>query len=77
MLAAISTGTWAGGRLADLVDPRRMVGPLVVGGGAAALFVVPIVRLLGPTADGSGPSIVIVAASAFFLPAALLSAVAR
>ncbi len=76
VLAAISTGTWAGGRLADQVDPRRMVGPLLAGGGAAALFVVPIVRLLGPAADGSGASIVVMAASAFFLPAALLSAVA-
>ena len=75
VLAAISTGTWAGGRVADQVDPRRMIGPLLIGGGAAALLVVPVVRLLGPPADGSAASIVVVAAGTFFLPAALLSAV--
>ncbi len=76
VLAAISTGAWAGGRLADAFDPRRLIGPLLVGGGAAALLVVPLVRVLGPSADGSAPSIVILAAGAFFLPAVLLSAVA-
>ena len=76
VLAAISTGAWAGGRLADATDPRRLIGPLVAAGGAAALLVVPLVRLLGPSADGSAGSIVVLAAGAFFLPAALLSAVA-
>ena len=76
VLAAISTGAWAGGRLADATDPRRLIGPLLVGGGTAALLVVPLVRLLGPSADGSAASIVIVAAAAFFVPAALLSTVA-
>lgn len=76
VLGAISTGAWAGGRLADKVDPRRLIGPLLVGGGAAALLVVPLVRLLGPSADGSAGSIVVIAAGVFFLPAALLSAVA-
>jgi len=76
VLAAISGGTWAGGRLADATDPRRVVGPLLMGGGAAALLVVPVVRALGPSADGSAASIVIVAAGTFFVPAALLSAVA-
>lgn len=75
VLAAISAGAWAGGRLADKVDPRRMIGPLLVGGGGAALLIVPVVRLLGPSADGSAASIVVLAACAFFLPAALLSAV--
>jgi len=76
VLAAISTGAWAGGRLADAHDPRRLIGPLLVAGGAAALLVVPLVRLLGPSADGSAASIVVLAAGAFFLPATLLSAVA-
>ena len=76
VLAAISTGAWAGGRLSDATDPRRLIGPLLVAGGAAALLVVPLVRLLGPSADGSAGSIVVLAAGAFFLPAALLSAVA-
>ena len=75
VLAAISTGAWLGGLAADRVDPRRLIGPLLAGGGAAALLVVPTVRLLGPTADGSGGSIVVLATGAFFLPAALLSAV--
>ncbi len=76
VLAAISTGAWAGGRLADATDPRRLIGPLLVGGGAASLLVVPLVRLLGPSADGAAGSIVLLATGAFFLPAALLSAVA-
>lgn len=75
VLAAISAGTWIGGRLADSVDPRRLIGPLLIGGGAAALLVVPVVRGLGPSADGSAASIVSVAAAAFFVPSALLSAV--
>ncbi len=75
VLAAISAGTWAGGYLADRVDPRRMIGPLLVGGGAAALLVVPVVRLLGPVADGTAATLVLVAGGTFFLPAALLSAV--
>ena len=75
VLAAISLGTWLGGRAADRIDPRRLIGPLVAGGGAAALLVIPVVRLLGPAADGSPSSIVLLAGGAFFLPAALLSAV--
>jgi spermidine synthase len=75
VLGAISLGTWLGGRAADRFDPRRLIGPLLGGGGAAALLVIPMVRFLGPAADGSPPSIVVLAGGAFFLPAALLSAV--
>jgi MFS family permease len=75
VLGAISLGRWLGGRAADRFEPRRLIGPLLAGGGAAALLVIPVVRLLGPTADGSPQSIVLMAGGAFFLPAALLSAV--
>lgn len=75
VLGAISVGTWLGGRAADRIDPRRLIGPLLAAGGAAALVVIPVVRLLGPSADGSPPSIVLMAGAAFFLPTALLSAV--
>ena len=45
-------------------------------GGAAAIAAVPIIRALGPSADGARPStIVVLAALAFFVPSALLSAV--
>ena len=76
VLAGISIGAWVGGRLADSVDPRRLLpGALALGGGAA-IAAVPIIRALGPVADGaSGPTIVTLAAAAFFVPSALLSTV--
>jgi spermidine synthase len=76
VLAGISLGTWLGGRLADLVEPRRLLGPLLVAGGVLALLVVPltgVVADLRPRADPVG--IVLYAAAGFFLPAAVLSAV--
>ena len=45
VLAGIALGTWVGGWAADRVDPRRLIGPLLVGGGALAIASVPIVRL--------------------------------
>ncbi len=75
VLAGIALGAWAGGALADQLDARRYVGPALVIGGALAWLALPIVRALGPQ-FGNGPvSIVIVTASAFFLPSAVLSAV--
>ncbi|MGZ8734381.1 MAG: fused MFS/spermidine synthase [Acidimicrobiia bacterium] len=76
MLAGIAAGSWLGGHVADRVDPRRLVGPLVVAGGALALVTVPIVRGLGDASGqgGSAPT-VFLALAGFFLPAAVLSAV--
>ncbi|MBW3644050.1 MAG: fused MFS/spermidine synthase [Actinobacteria bacterium] len=77
VLAGIALGSAAGGRLADRRDPRRLLGPTVVAGGALALASLPVVTAVGPTVAGGGPAaVVILAAGAFFAPAAVLSAVA-
>jgi spermidine synthase len=75
VLAGIALGTWLGGRLADQVDPRRLLGPILVLGGVLALAVVPMVSLAARTGVGSSPQgILIYAGTAFLLPAAVLSA---
>ena len=71
VLAGISLGTWVGGRAADRVEPRRLLGPLLVVGGALALLSVPLVRQFG----GGGGSVVGLSLVGFFAPAAVLSAV--
>ena len=77
VLAGISLGTWAGGRAADRIDPRRMLGPLLMTGGALALATIPLIRLFGAAGLGAGPiAVVTLALVGFFAPAAVLSAVA-
>jgi MFS family permease len=74
VLAGIALGTWLGGGIADRVDPRRLVAPSVVLGGALAIGSVPVIRVLG-SGNPSGPaSAVVLATLAFFLPSAVLSA---
>lgn len=76
VLAGIATGTWVGGRLADRFDPRSLLPVALTLGGGAAIAAVPIIRTIGPGADASTPiTILVLAGLAFFLPAALLSAV--
>ncbi len=76
MLAGIAAGSWGGGALADRVDPRRLLGPLLVLGGALALATVPIVRAFGSEVQDAGPSdTLLLAITAFFLPGVVLSAV--
>ena len=76
VLAGIAVGTWIGGRLADRTTRWPLLPVALTLGGAAAIAAVPIIRALGPSADGSNPpTIVFLAAVAFFLPSALLSAV--
>lgn len=77
ILAGIALGAWAGGRAADVAGPDRLLGGLLVAGGAASVAAVPLAGLLGPALAGSGPEAsLLLAAVAFTLPAALLSAVA-
>jgi SAM-dependent methyltransferase len=74
ILAGIATGAAVGGHLADRADPRRLLGPSLVVGGGLVWLSVPIVRAVGPSAQSRPLDIVLLAAVAFFLPAAALSA---
>jgi predicted O-methyltransferase YrrM len=75
VLAGIAKGAAVGGTLADRRDPRRMIGPVLIVGGALTWLSVPIVFALGPHV-GNGPvDIVILTGAAFFLPVAVLSGV--
>jgi spermidine synthase len=76
VLAGIAAGTWIGGYVADRVSPRRLLGPLLVVGGALCLAVVPFVRLVGVSiASGGSGGVLRLALAGFFAPAAVLSAV--
>ena len=76
VLAAIALGAWGGGKLADRVDPRRLLGPVIMLGGVTALATVPMVRTFGPTGPSAGSvgSVVLISMTGFFLPAVVLSA---
>ncbi len=52
VLGGIAAGSALGGRLADRLDPRRLIAGLLVVGGMLGLATVPVVRALGPGADG-------------------------
>ncbi len=76
ILAGIAVGSWLGGRAADAREPRGMLAPLLVIGGALAFTSVPIIDSLGANLRGAGPSTTtILTVLAFFAPAAVLSAV--
>jgi hypothetical protein len=75
-LAAIAVGAWAGGAVADRRDPRGLLAPLLVAGGALVVAVVPVVRFAGALLSGAAAgNVLLLAAVAVVLPAALLSAV--
>ena len=76
VLAGIAVGAWGGGKLADRIDPRRLLGPTVALGGLLALFTVPVVRAFGDqSTEGGRGATLFLAFAAFFLPAVVLSAV--
>ncbi|MDX1510052.1 MAG: fused MFS/spermidine synthase [Nitriliruptorales bacterium] len=76
ILAGIALGAWLGGRAADRTDPRKLLAPLLIVGGALAFLSIPIVDWLGSGMRGGTPAtIVTLAALGFFAPAAVLSAV--
>ena len=75
VLAGISLGTWLGGRLADRVDPRKTVGPLMVAGGGLAMLSPAAVHAAGHPGVGTPDDIIGLAIVGFFAPAAVLSAV--
>ncbi len=75
ILAGISIGAWLGGRSADRVDPRRLLGPLLVAGGLSALASPLIVDVVGPALSTDPASILVAATLGFLAPAAVLTAV--
>ncbi len=75
-LAAIAAGSWAGGTYADLVDPRRVLAPLLGVSGAVVAVTPFAVRSAGEAATSSGSgAVLLVAAVTILVPGALLSAV--
>jgi hypothetical protein len=77
-LTAIAVGAWLGGRLADLTDPGRLLGPLLLVAAVLTLVTLPAVRYVGE-ALGDSPdvsAVLLLALATVFAPAALLSAVA-
>ena len=74
VLAGIAVGTWLGGRLADRVDPRKTLGPLLVTGGGLAMLAPAAVHAAGHPSVGTADDIIGLATVGFFLPAAVLSA---
>lgn len=75
ILAGISLGAWLGGRYADRVEPRSLLGPLLVVGGLTSIASPLIVDAVGPALSPGPASIVVASALGFFAPAALLSAI--
>jgi len=76
VLGGIAVGSWLGGKSADRVDPRTLIGPLIVAGGALAFVTIPLVDGLGSGLRGAGPTTTtVITFLAFFAPAAVLTAV--
>ena len=77
ILAGIALGAWAGGRAADRLGPRRLIGPTFVLGGLTAVASVPIVVLTAAVELGSAVAeSLLLATLGFVAPATILSAVA-
>lgn len=75
-LAGIALGAAVGGRVADRTDARLLVVGLLIGGGALALLIVPVVHWLGPGARGDGDAAALGITVVALVPAAaVLSAV--
>jgi spermidine synthase len=71
-LAAIAMGSWTGGRVADVMPPRRALGPLLAVSGVAVAATPFAVRTAGSIADGA---LTFVAALSIIVPGTLLAAV--
>ena len=71
-LTAIALGSWAGGRIADKIDSRRLIGPSLGVSGAVVAFTPAVVRT---AAEWAPPALLLLASLTILLPGALLSAV--
>ncbi|MEV6347695.1 fused MFS/spermidine synthase [Actinoplanes sp. NPDC051851] len=75
-LAAIAYGAWLGGRLADRVDPRRLIGPALIIAAIGTALTLPLVRWGGEfLRGGAAPAVLLLAAMAVFPPAFVLAAI--
>ncbi|GAB2776910.1 fused MFS/spermidine synthase [Nocardioides salsibiostraticola] len=72
-LTAIAVGSWAGGRAADVVPARRLIGPLLGISGVAVAATPFLVQ--GAAATGQADLLLLVATLTLLVPGALLSAV--
>ena len=72
-LAAIAIGSWAGGRFADVIPPRRALGPLLAVSGVAVAATPFAVRAAG--AFDRGVVLMLVAMFAIMVPGTFLAAV--
>ncbi len=71
-LTAIALGSWMGGRIADRVDPSRLLSPALGLSGAVVALTPAVLRTTGEWAP---PLLFLVAALTILVPGALLSAV--
>ncbi|MEU3949660.1 fused MFS/spermidine synthase [Streptomyces sp. NPDC029526] len=71
-LTAIALGSWIGGRIADRVDPARLLSPALGLSGAVVALTPAVLRT---TAEWAPPLLFLVAALTILVPGALLSAV--
>lgn len=71
-LTAIAVGSWLGGRLADQVDPRRLIGPSLGVSGAVVALTPAVLRT---TAEWAPAALLLIASLTILVPGALLSAV--
>ncbi|MFI8192254.1 fused MFS/spermidine synthase [Streptomyces sp. NPDC085946] len=71
-LTAIALGSWLGGRVADLVDPRRLPGPSLGVSGAVVALTPATLRTV---AEWAPAMLLLVASATILVPGALLSAV--
>jgi MFS family permease len=74
-LAAIAVGAWSGGRLADRIDPRRALGPLLAISGVAVALTPFAVRGAGALPRDWALILILTSALSIIVPGALLSAV--
>jgi spermidine synthase len=72
-LAAIAIGSWAGGRVADVMPPRRALGPLLAVSGVAVAATPFAVRAAG--AFDRGALLMLVSTFAIMVPGTFLAAV--
>lgn len=75
ILGGIALGAAVGGALADRKDPVRLIAQALFFGGGLTWLSLPIVSIVGPALDSGPVAIVVLAASAFLLPAAVLSGI--